>query len=134
MSELISIIMPSYRSARFIEQAMRSALAQTYQEIELLVIDNPSDDNTSAIISNIAANDQRVRHLRLLENLGSAARTRNYGIQRAKGKYLAFLDSDDVWMPEKLQKQVETLLKNNGAFSYTGYRVIDEEGAIICPH
>ncbi|MBC1503152.1 glycosyltransferase family 2 protein [Listeria booriae] len=98
-NERISIIMPSYNSAKTIERAIQSVLAQTYQNLELLIIDDDSSDETCHIIQKIA--DERIRLIRLKQNGGSAV-ARNTGIEVATGRYIAFLDSDDSWHPKKL--------------------------------
>ena len=114
-SPLVSIIVPTYNRAWCIERAVKSILSQTYERFELIVVDNNSGDDTVAKVNNF--NDARTRIVEI-SNDGIVAKSRNKGIQCSKGKYIAFLDSDDVWHPEKLQKCVSRL----------------EEGADICFH
>lgn len=114
----ISIIMPSYNSAKTIEHAIQSVLAQTYQNLELLIIDDDSSDETCHIIQKIA--DERIRLIRLKQNGGSAV-ARNTGIEAATGRYIAFLDSDDSWHPEKLAQQHAFMTTNKIGFSFTAY-------------
>lgn len=134
MVESISIIMPSLNSARFIRNSIESVLAQTHKDLELIVIDNPSVDGTSEIVAHYAAQDGRVRHVRPDRNLGSAARTRNYGLALAQGNHVAFIDSDDLWHPEKLAQQLLELKRTGSPFAYTGYAVLDAVDNMILSH
>jgi teichuronic acid biosynthesis glycosyltransferase TuaG len=126
--------MPSLNSVKFIDAAIASVLAQTHAALELIVVDNPSTDGTSEIIAQYAAQDARVKHVRLERNLGSAAKSRNQGLALAKGNYIAFLDSDDLWSQEKLTQQVTEMKRTGSPFAYTGYAVLDEGGSLILPH
>ena len=121
MQELVSIIMPSYNAEKFIEESINSVLAQTYQNWELLITDDVSKDNTVAIVKRYAKNEPRIRLVEKSNN-GGAGVARNDSILRAKGRYIAFLDSDDLWMPEKLSKQISFMQNNKVPFSYTGYQ------------
>jgi glycosyltransferase involved in cell wall biosynthesis len=127
MSDLVSVIVPAHNAAPFLEETVRSALAQTYPQLEILVVDDASRDETAAIAARIEASDPRVRVLRFLKNVG-AARARNVGIEAATGRYIAFLDADDVWLPEKTERQVALLEASGAALCYTGYRTMDEHG------
>jgi len=128
MSEdLVSIIMPAYNCGDFIGIALDSVVAQTYQNWELIVVDDCSTDNTAEIVKEYMRRDSRIKYLRLDKNSGAAV-ARNTAIDIAKGKYIAFLDSDDVWFPNKLSKQIEFMKKNGYTFTCTSYTKIDEKG------
>lgn len=125
MNELVSIITASYNSSSFIREMIESVQRQTYQKWELLITDDGSTDNTQIIISNLASQDSRIRLFVLDENSGAAV-ARNNSIKNAKGNCLAFLDSDDTWEPEKLEKQVEFLGRNPQCpLVYSAYNLID---------
>lgn len=124
MNDLVSIIMPSYNTARFIKDSIDSVLNQTYRNWELIIIDDCSTDESISIIKNI--NDKRIILLENQENSGAAV-SRNYGLRKANGKYIAFLDSDDLWLPEKLENQIRFMESNNYVFTYTCYEQISEE-------
>ena len=124
MEPLISVIMPAYNSEYTIERAIESVLAQTYTRFELLVIDDYSTDNTVKLVDSFMKQDSRVILLKNTQNLGVAA-TRNLGCRKAKGEYLAFLDSDDVWFEDKLQKQIHFMQEKGCDLSYTAYSFID---------
>lgn len=125
MDQKVSIIMPAYNSALFIGETIESVLDQTHTDWELIVIDDGSTDETVAVVNNYQ--DERIRLLKCERNCG-AALARNYGLREAKGKWVAFLDSDDRWLPEKLEKQIAFMEKNGYSFSYTDYRVVDLQG------
>jgi glycosyltransferase involved in cell wall biosynthesis len=124
-NKLVSIITPSYNSSRFIEQAIMSVLAQTYSHWEMLIVDDCSPDNSNAIIEKYRRQDNRIKLIKLSENSGPAV-ARNQAIEAAKGRYLAFLDADDLWLPEKLSTQVEVMQTTGCALSYSFYKKIDE--------
>ena len=121
MNKLVSVIMPSYNSAKYIGRSVKSVLAQTYADFELIIVDDCSSDGTQDIV-NVFLGDARVRFYINEKNSG-AALSRNRALREAKGKYVAFLDSDDVWLPEKLEKQVAFMEKNGYAFTFTDYRI-----------
>ncbi len=123
MNDLVSIIMPSYNTSEFIAESISSVLNQTYQNWELIIVDDCSTDNTDCIINSFS--DKRIKLLKNEKNSG-AAFSRNRGIREAKGKWIAFLDSDDLWYPHKLEKQLKYMIDNNYQFSYTNYEEIDE--------
>lgn len=128
MSELVSIIMPSYNTGRFIKETIESVLAQSYITWELIIVDDCSTDNTDDVVRPYLA-DERIRYIKNDTNSGAAV-SRNRALREAKGKWVAFLDSDDLWEQDKLQKQI-TFMKNNGYhFSYTNYIKIDEESKL----
>ena len=121
---LVSIIMPSWNTGQFIAESIQSVLNQTYSDWELLIVDDCSNDNTDDIV--LSFKDQRIKYLKNEKNCG-AALARNRAIKEAKGEWIAFLDSDDLWVSEKLEKQIEFMKKNGYVFSYHEYVKIDEE-------
>lgn len=127
--DIVSVIMPSYNASRFIEQAIDSVLQQSYQSIELIIIDDCSTDNSKEIIKELAEKHPKIKPVYLQENSGAAV-ARNKGIELAVGKYIAFLDTDDVWLPNKIEKQVEFMKDNNLPFCHSNYQLIDTEGHI----
>ncbi|QSB49341.1 glycosyltransferase family 2 protein [Parageobacillus toebii] len=124
---LVSIVTPTYNAERFIKSAIQSVQLQTYSNWEMIIVDDCSQDNTVEIIKNEAEKDKRIKLIQLSKNSGAAV-ARNTAIQNARGKYIAFLDSDDLWYPEKLEKQVAFMQENDIAFSFTSYRIINEDG------
>jgi len=124
---LVSIIMPAYNCERYIDEAINSVLAQTYKNWELLVIDDGSKDATFQILSEFSKNDYRIKPLKNEKNMGVSA-TRNRGIELASGEWIAFLDSDDIWAPSKLERQLKTADKNSAEFIFTGASYINEDG------
>lgn len=122
---LVSIIMPSYNTARYILETIESVLQQTYSNWELIIVDDNSTDNTAEIMNRIE--DDRIICINKETNQG-AALARNEAIRKARGKYVAFLDSDDIWHEDKLNKQVHFMKQNDYAFTYTLYEHIDEDG------
>lgn len=127
---LVSIITPLYNSELFIERTIQSVLSQSYKKWELFVIDDCSSDNGLAIVEKYALKDMRINVLANKVNSGPAV-TRNKGIKAAKGKYIAFLDSDDQWQKDKLMKQVEFMEKKKIGFTYTFYNHINESDKVI---
>jgi glycosyltransferase involved in cell wall biosynthesis len=121
---LVSIIMPSWNMGQFIAESIQSVIDQTYINWELLIVDDCSTDNTDEVVS--AFKDERIRFFHNAMNSG-AALTRNYALREAKGEWIAFLDSDDLWTPEKLEHQINFMNDNAYDFSYTEYEKIDEE-------
>lgn len=130
----VSIIMPSYRAKSFLTKTISSVIDQSLAEWELLIVDDCSPDNSNTIISHYTKKDPRVKLLKLETNSGPAI-ARNRGIKEAKGRYIAFLDSDDIWHPEKLEKQLQFMQENYTAISFTAYNMIDEKtGQPIAVH
>ncbi len=126
--ELVSIITPSYNCAKFVEETIQSVLSQTYTNWELLFQDDCSTDNTKEIVVKYAEKDSRIKYECNAYNSGAAI-TRNNALRRAKGKWIAFLDSDDIWLPDKLEKQIKFMQNNNYYFSYHEYTEITEDGS-----
>lgn len=125
MNDLVSIIMPSYNTGRFIRETIESVLAQSYSTWELIIVDDCSNDNTDDVVNQYLT-DERIRYIKNDTNSGAAI-SRNRALREAKGKWIAFLDSDDLWEPDKLQKQISFMRDNDYHFSYTNYIEIDEE-------
>lgn len=127
MNSLVSIITPSYNSVRYISECVESVLAQTYTNWEMIIVDDCSEDDSKQLITALSSNDIRIKTIFLDSNIG-AAEARNIALAKAKGQYIAFLDSDDLWEPHKLERQISFMNKNNIAFSYTTYQSISEDG------
>jgi len=130
ISPEISIITPVFESELFIKLTIESVLNQTYQNWELIIIDDASSDGSVKIAESFATKDERINLIKLDSNKGPAA-ARNRGIKEASGRYIAFLDSDDLWHKDKLEKQIIFMQKNEYAFTYTGFEKINEEGEVI---
>ncbi|AIQ54438.1 glycosyltransferase family 2 protein [Paenibacillus sp. FSL R7-0331] len=124
---LVSIVMPAYNCGKFIEQSIFSVLNQSYTKWELIIIDDCSKDNTVSLIECMAKNDDRILIYKNAKNSGVSA-TRNRGISVAKGEWIAFLDSDDIWNELKLEKQLAYAADYNAEFLFTGSAFINEEG------
>ena len=120
MNDLVSIVMPSYNNGAYIADSIESVFAQTYKNWELLIVDDCSTDDSLKIIQSYS--DPRIILFRNEKNSG-AALSRNYALRQAKGKWVAFLDSDDTWMPDKLEKQIRFMVENNYSFTFTDYRI-----------
>lgn len=130
MSDVVSIITPLYNSSEFLEQTIQSVVSQTYQSWEMIMVDDCSTDNSLEIAQRYAAKDKRIKVLQLKQNSGAAV-ARNAAIEAATGRFIAFLDSDDLWVPEKLIKQVNFMVSNDIDFSYCSYEKIDRYGNMI---
>lgn len=133
---MVSIILPTYNSYKFIEQTLNSILNQTYHNWELLITDDYSTDLTWEIIKKYQCNDNRIKIFQLEKNSGAAV-ARNNSIKHAKGRFIAFCDSDDQWKKNKLEKQIAFMEQKNVALAYTAYDVIDEQndarGEVVPP-
>lgn len=123
----VSVITPSYNAAQFIEATLQSVMTQTFSDWELIVVDDCSTDGSADLAESVAAHDSRISVIRLQRNSGAAA-ARNVAIKAAKGRYIAFLDSDDLWLPCKLERQLLHMQKHGAALSFTAYEKIDEFG------
>ena len=124
---LVSIIVPVYNAERFLYATIESILNQSYSNWELIIVDDCSTDNSRTIINDFLKKDKRIKYFRNSENSKTAI-TRNNGIKFANGTFLCFLDADDLWDKDKLKKQVDFMLLNDCAFSFTGYEFADENG------
>lgn len=120
---LVSVITPTWNCGRFIAETIESVLNQTYQNWEMLIVDDCSTDNTKEVVAKY--NDPRIKYHCLEKNSGAAV-ARNAALRMAKGRWIAFLDSDDVWNPEKLERQLKFMVDNGYAFTYHNYTEIDE--------
>jgi len=125
MDGMVSIVMPSYNTGRFIKETIESVLAQTYTYWELLIVDDCSTDHTDEIVAPYLT-DKRIHYMKNDTNCGAAV-SRNRALREAKGRWIAFLDSDDLWEPDKLQKQISFMKENGYHFSYTNYIEINED-------
>ena len=123
----VTIIMPAYNCELYIETAIRSVINQTYNYWKLIVVNDNSTDSTCEIVEKISAEDQRVM---LVHNTGNkgAASARNFGIDICSSEYIAFLDGDDIWEPDKLETQLHEMQQKNADMSYTSYAIVDENG------
>lgn len=131
MSErLVSIITPTYNCGKFIARTIDSVQAQTYQNWEMIIVDDCSTDNTKEVVEEYVKNDSRI-HYHLLEVNSGAAVARTTSMKLARGEYMAFLDSDDIWMPDKLERQIKWMNDNGYAFSCTAYEQIDEDDKLL---
>lgn len=123
----VSVIMPAYNCRRYISESIDSVINQTYTDWELLIADDCSTDGTRELIKDYAEKDSRIKCIALEKNAGAAG-ARNKAIEAATGRYLAFLDSDDIWYPEKLEKQIGFMQANSYRLTCTSYQWIDENG------
>jgi teichuronic acid biosynthesis glycosyltransferase TuaG len=129
MNDLVSIIIPNYNSERYIRDTLESVLAQTYPHWELIVVDDCSSDTSPAIVQEYALREARMRFIRLEKPSGGPAHPRNIGLDSAQGKYVAFLDSDDIWHPQKLEIQLQALRLHDASFcstTITRFNTIEE--------
>jgi len=130
VNDLVSIITPVFNAEDFIGEVIKSVLAQSYEHWEMIVVEDCSTDRSREIISAFAGKDERIRLVELQENKG-VGEARDTGLKKAGGKYIAFIDSDDWWYPEKLEKQLKFMKEGNYPISYTAYEMIDTEGKDI---
>lgn len=130
MNILVSIITPSFNSVNYICHTIESILNQGYTNWELIIVDDCSTDNSREVIQSYVNQDSRIKLICLKQNSGAAV-ARNTGIENAIGRFIAFLDSDDTWHPEKLEQQVSFMLKNDYAFTYTQYHQVNENGDTV---
>jgi len=126
-NDLVSIIMPSYNCGKYVEQTIRSVQAQTHQNWEIIFVDDCSIDDTIKLVSELRGQDSRIKLIKNPVNSGAAV-SRNNALREAKGRWIAFLDSDDLWEPSKLEKQVKFMEVNGYKFSYTEYQEMDADG------
>lgn len=124
---LVSVVMPAYNAGRFLEEAVRSVMAQTVTDWELLILDDGSTDDTLILAQNLAQTDCRIRVLPNEHNM-DVARTRNRGFDLCRGEYVALLDSDDVWLPHKLEMQLKRMEQTGADICYCSYAIVDANG------
>ena len=130
MPPTVSVIMPLYNSSRHVREAIGSVQQQTFDSWELCVTDDCSTDNSAEIVAEIAATDCRVKLFKQQKNQGAAI-ARNVSLENARGRFIAYLDADDVWHPEKLEKQVSFMEQGGFGFSCASYEVIGEGGNLL---
>ncbi len=126
----VSIITPNYNTARFIGETIESVLAQTFPDWEMIIVDDASTDDSPEILQSFAEKDPRIKPVFLDKNRGQG-HARNLATDLAQGRFLGFLDSDDIWHPEKLERHLAFMKDRNAVFSHTSYGFIDEEGNSI---
>jgi glycosyltransferase involved in cell wall biosynthesis len=129
-NKLVSVITPCYNGADYITQTIESVLAQTYENWEMIVVDDCSTDSSYDIILKYTEKDARIKLCRMDKNRG-AAQARNKAIELSKGDYLAFLDSDDLWFPDKIEKQLQFMINNDCDFSFTEYEQVDDKNKLL---
>jgi teichuronic acid biosynthesis glycosyltransferase TuaG len=129
-TDLVSVVTPAYNSAASITQTIRSVQTQTYKNWDMIIVDDGSNDNTHEVVEECGRADDRISLIRFHRNQGAAA-GRNAGIEAAGGRYIAFLDSDDLWLPDKLEKQTAFMRNRECVLSYTAYKKIDDDGNVI---
>ena len=132
-NSLVSIIMPSYNCGNYVEETIRSVQAQTYQNWEIIFVDDCSEDDTTEIVMRLKTQDERISLYHNVTNSGAAV-TRNTALRHAQGRWIAFLDSDDLWEPTKLEKQIGFMKEKGYAFSYHEYVEIDEQDKELGVH
>jgi glycosyltransferase involved in cell wall biosynthesis len=128
--DLVSIISPVYNSERFLQACIESVKGQTFQQWEHILVDDCSTDNSSSIIQKYARQDKRFRYYRLNQNSGPGV-ARNKAIELATGRFIAFLDSDDTWYPDKLERQIRFMEESGNPFTYTSYDCINVKGELL---
>ena len=125
---IITVIMPCYNASQFISEAINSVINQTYQNWELIIVDDCSSDDSVEIINQYIKTDNRIKLFSTDQNSGTASVPRNLGIKNAVGDYIAFLDTDDIWLPKKLEKQILLIEKINAVLVYSFYEKINTDG------
>jgi teichuronic acid biosynthesis glycosyltransferase TuaG len=126
--DLVSIVTPAYKAAKFVSETIESVIAQDYPHWEMLVVDDRSPDDTAEVVARHSSADPRVKLIRQAQN-GGAATARNAALEAARGRYVAFLDSDDVWLPGKLSRQLRFMSEQGAGLSFTAFRRISQDGA-----
>lgn len=126
----VSVITPSYNSEKYIIKTIESVIRQTYMNWEMIIIDDCSSDQSLSIIEQYAKKEPRISLISLQKNIGPA-NARNIGIQHATGQYIAFLDSDDIWFPHKLEQQIDFMQKNDVVLTFSSYEIIDSKNSLI---
>lgn len=127
MNDLVSILMPTFNAEKFIKAAIESVQKQTYENWEMILVDDASKDETVKIIADFAQKDSRIKLFQLETNSGNGF-ARNKALEKVSGKYIAFLDADDLWLSTKLEKQIQFLKANNLPFTFSFYDCIDDNG------
>ncbi|AWM13675.1 glycosyl transferase [Flavobacterium sediminis] len=125
--KLVSVITPTFNAEKFVAETIQSVLKQTHTHWELILVDDVSTDHTVSVLRSFAKQDTRIKVFQLAENSGPGV-ARNFAIQQAQGNYIAFLDADDLWKPEKLEKQLQFMEEEHLPMTFSFYEQIDEEG------
>lgn len=125
-NHLVSVITPAYNSAEYVEECIESVLNQTYQNWEMLIVNDKSTDNTQSILELYTKRDPRIKLLNQKKNTGAAA-ARNKALELSKGRFVAFLDSDDAWKPKKLERQLQFMHENKYGFTFTSYEIMNHK-------
>ena len=128
MNNIISIITPCYNASQYISYTIDSVLNQTYTNWEMIIVDDCSTDNSSDIIKQFISGDTRIKYFKTDNPSGSPVLPRNIGIEKAKGRYIAFLDSDDIWLPTKLEEQLKLFKDDKTAVAFSNYEKMNEAG------
>ncbi len=124
--DIVSVVIPVHNAEKYINDTVNSVLNQTYDAWEMILVENASDDSTVHILEEIKSRDSRIRIMDLKDAVGAAA-ARNMGVTAATGRFIAFLDADDIWHPEKLEKEVAFIKEKEAAFVFTGYEFANEK-------
>ncbi|WP_101773103.1 glycosyltransferase family 2 protein [Peptostreptococcus faecalis] len=130
IDNLVSVIVPVYNAEEYLAETLDSILGQTYENIEILCIDDMSTDRSRDMLKEYASKSSKVVPI-LLEKNGGVSNARNIGIEKSRGRFIAFLDSDDVWLPEKIEKQINFMRENNYEFTFTSYQFIDSDSNLL---
>jgi teichuronic acid biosynthesis glycosyltransferase TuaG len=126
-NDLVSVITPAYKAARFVGATIESVIAQDYPHWEMLIVDDRSPDDTGDVVARYASLDPRVKLIRQAQN-GGAAHARNTALEASRGRFVAFLDSDDVWLPGKLSRQLSFMREMGAGLTFTAFRRITDDG------
>lgn len=126
MNNLVSIITPSYNSAKYIAETIESVQSQTYTNWEMLIVDDASSDNTEQVINQFQSTDKRIRFFKLTQNSGSGV-ARNVGIENALGDYMTFIDADDIWFSTFIEKSIQTIQTKKVSFVFSSYKRSNED-------
>lgn len=130
LSDLVSVIMPIYNAEQYLERTLSSIFDQSYKKIEIILVDDCSKDNSAKLIEDISRTHPEIVYHLQEKNMGAGV-ARNKALELAKGQYVAFLDSDDIWLPDKIQRQLELMVDKHSPFSYTAIEMIDENDRTI---
>jgi len=128
MNDLVSIVTPCYNDEKYIGEAIESVLSQSYQNWEMLVVDDGSTDRSAEIIRSYCEKDNRIRYYKTERPTGSPVVPRNIAIEKSKGRFIAFLDSDDIWLPTKLEQQINLFSDEKTAVVFSNHEKINEQG------
>lgn len=126
----VSVIMPLHNAEKYISEAINSVIAQTYNDWELIVVDDCSTDSSAAIVGDMAKHEPRITLLHTSQPSGSPTLPRNIALKQARGRFIAFLDSDDIWMPEKLEEQLQLFEHDDVKIVFSYYRKMDNNGSL----